>query len=185
MPDECAHARSIRNVMPSRARMRGMSETWFGVGASAPLPDVRPCRLLRQLAKPSHHQAFSQDPQATIRRKGGDGAMSMKLVWTLAAARRRITDHSRGTISSRRGERLRSSSTLVPTEFATARLLSRLRPPTCERLLTTVASQAATTAAKVLPSRGAARARRACVVVLPRAPMFDAERGDLDLAGGS
>jgi succinate dehydrogenase / fumarate reductase, cytochrome b subunit len=23
-----------------------MSETWFGVGASAPLPDVRPCRLL-------------------------------------------------------------------------------------------------------------------------------------------
>ena len=30
--------------------MRGMSETWFGVGASAPLPDVRPCRLLRQLA---------------------------------------------------------------------------------------------------------------------------------------
>src|ERR1700730_5033627 len=83
--------------------MRGMSETWFGVGASAPLPDVRPCRLLRTLAKPSRHQAFSQDPpsqssKATIRRKGGDGAMSMKLVWTLAAARRRITDQSRGTI---------------------------------------------------------------------------------------
>jgi hypothetical protein len=39
----------------------------------------------------------------------------------LRAEAARITDHSRGTISSRRGERLqRSSSTLVPTEFATA-----------------------------------------------------------------
>src|ERR1700731_3468153 len=37
-------------------------------------------------------------PKATIRRKGGDGAMSMKLVWTLAAAQRRITDQSHGTI---------------------------------------------------------------------------------------
>src|ERR1700732_4522821 len=36
--------------------------------------------------------------KATIRRKGGGGAMSMKLAWTLAAARRRITDQSRGTI---------------------------------------------------------------------------------------
>src|SRR5580704_15551100 len=36
--------------------------------------------------------------KATIRRKGGDGAMSMKLAWTLGAARRRITDQSRGTI---------------------------------------------------------------------------------------
>src|ERR1700724_1164284 len=100
--------------------MRGMSETWFGVGASAPLPDVRPCRLLRPLAKPSRHQAFSQDPpsipspKATIRRKGGDGAMSMKLVWTLAAAQRRITDQSHGTINFAASESLqRFSSTLV------------------------------------------------------------------------
>src|ERR1700730_16847918 len=42
--------------------------------------------------------------KATIRRKGGDGAMSMKLVWTLDAARPRVKDQSRGTISSRRGE---------------------------------------------------------------------------------
>jgi hypothetical protein len=41
----------------------------------------------------------SVDPQkATIRRTGGDGAMSTRLVWTLAAARRRKTDQSRGTI---------------------------------------------------------------------------------------
>ena len=41
------------------------------------------------------------------------------------------------------------------------------RPPQLENeYLTTVASQAATTAAKVLPSRGAARARRAWVVAL-------------------
>jgi|GEM_PF-5401893 len=46
--------------------MRGMSKTWFGVGASATLPDVRPCRVLRQLAKPSRHQAFSQDPPPII-----------------------------------------------------------------------------------------------------------------------
>src|ERR1700738_4003372 len=82
--------------------MRGMSETWFGVGASAPLPDVRTYRLLRQLAKPSRHQAFSQDPPSHHRRLRSagrvGGAMSMKLVWTLAATRRRITDQSRGTI---------------------------------------------------------------------------------------
>jgi hypothetical protein len=79
-----------------------MSETWFGVGASAPLPDVRPCRLLtaRQTVTPPSIFARPAIPlsKATIRRKGGDGAMSMKLVWTLAVARRRITDQSRGTI---------------------------------------------------------------------------------------
>src|SRR3984893_1685537 len=81
--------------------MRGMSETWFGVGAaSAGRAAMSAAATARQTVTPPSIFARPAIPssKATIRRKGGDGAMSMKLVLTLAAARRRITDQSRGTI---------------------------------------------------------------------------------------
>src|ERR1700732_4105873 len=42
-----------------RARLRGVSKDRFAMAASAALPDLRQCRLLRRLAEPPRHQAFS------------------------------------------------------------------------------------------------------------------------------
>jgi hypothetical protein len=42
------------------ARLRGVSEGRLAVGVSAPLPDLRPCRLLRQLAKPCNQSTFTR-----------------------------------------------------------------------------------------------------------------------------
>ena len=102
MPDECAHARTIRNVTPSALGC----EECLKLGSA--WVHLRLCRTCGHVgccdSSPNRHATsiFARpaipSSKATIRRKGGDGAMSMKLVWTLAAARRRITDLSRGTI---------------------------------------------------------------------------------------
>jgi hypothetical protein len=91
MPDECAHARTIRNVTPSALGCEEclkLGSAWM---------HLRLCRTCGHVGccdnSPNRHAT-----KATIRRKGGDGAKSMKSVWTLAAARRGITDQSRGTI---------------------------------------------------------------------------------------
>src|SRR5581483_6618609 len=43
---------------PERARLRGVPRDPFPVGAPPALPDVRPRRLLRQLAAPSRDEAL-------------------------------------------------------------------------------------------------------------------------------
>ena len=51
-----------------RARLRGVLEDRFAMGPSAPVPDLRSCRLLRQFAEPPRHEAFSPDAPSDHRR---------------------------------------------------------------------------------------------------------------------
>jgi hypothetical protein len=102
MAHECVHAVGIRDVTPSALGC----EECLKIGS--PWAHLRLCwtsamsaaATARQTVTPPSIFARPAIPssKATIRRKGGDGAMSMKLVWTLTAARRRITDQFRGTI---------------------------------------------------------------------------------------
>ena len=58
MADECSHRGTIRDVTPSAHGLRGVPEDRLGLASSAPLPDLRPCRLLRRVAEPARDQAF-------------------------------------------------------------------------------------------------------------------------------
>ena len=83
MADDCTHLRHDPDGDAERARLRGMPEDRLALGASAALPHLRPCRLLRPLAQPPRHQAFprhqaSRSSKATTRRKAGAGAMSTR-----------------------------------------------------------------------------------------------------------
>src|SRR6266478_4641100 len=57
---------SRRNA--ERARLRGVSEDRIGMAAFAAMPDLRPCRLLRRIAKPPCHEAFSRHAPPDHRR---------------------------------------------------------------------------------------------------------------------
>jgi len=46
---------------PERARVRGMLEDRLALGASAPVSDLRPCRMLRRLAEPARDAALPRD----------------------------------------------------------------------------------------------------------------------------
>ena len=61
MADECKHAADVRDVTPSALGCEECLKSGLGMGASAPLPHLRPCRLLRQFAQPPRHQAFPRD----------------------------------------------------------------------------------------------------------------------------
>ena len=61
MADECTHAAADPRRDAERARLRGVPEDRLALGAPAALPDVRPRRLLRQLAEPPRHQALPRD----------------------------------------------------------------------------------------------------------------------------
>ena len=61
MVDQCSHVASIRDVTPSALGCEECLKTRLALGASAAVPDLRPCRLLRQLAQPSRDQAFPGD----------------------------------------------------------------------------------------------------------------------------
>ncbi len=62
-----------------RARLRGMPEDRVALGASAPVSNLRPCRLLRQLAEPPRHEAFSPDRPSDHRRLRSAGRLGMVL----------------------------------------------------------------------------------------------------------
>jgi len=67
MAHECVHAGGIRDVTPSALGCEEclkIGSPWVHL---RPLPDLRPCRLLRQLAQPSCNQALSQDPPSDHR----------------------------------------------------------------------------------------------------------------------
>ncbi len=83
MADECAHADAIRDVTPSALGCEECLKIGSRLGASAPLPHLRPCRLLRRFAEPPRHQTFPsqraiRSSKAMIRRKAGAGAMSTR-----------------------------------------------------------------------------------------------------------
>ena len=61
MADECTHAAGVRDVTPSALGCEECLKIGFALGASAAVPHLRPCRLLRQLAQPPRHQAFPRD----------------------------------------------------------------------------------------------------------------------------
>ena len=61
MADECRHVAGIRNVTPSALGCEECLKMRLALGAPAPLPDVRPRRLLRQLAEPPRDEALPRD----------------------------------------------------------------------------------------------------------------------------
>ena len=68
MTETCTHLDTIRDVTPSALGCEECLKIGLAVGAFAAVPDLRPCRLLRQLAQPARHQAFSRDPPSHHRR---------------------------------------------------------------------------------------------------------------------
>ena len=77
-----AHARHPQGDA-ERARLRGMPEDRLALGASAPVPHLRPCRLLRSIRRTGTPPSIFTPPairssKATIRRKAGAGAMWTK-----------------------------------------------------------------------------------------------------------
>ena len=79
MADECKHAAGVRDVTPSALGCEECLKIGFGVGASAALPHLRPCRLLRRLAQPPRHQAFSRDPPSDHRGLRSAGRLGLVL----------------------------------------------------------------------------------------------------------
>src|SRR4029453_14770796 len=63
MPPPFGHPQSCTQ----RARLRGLPEDRFDLGPLAPVQDVRPRRLLRQLAEPPRHPALSRVPSSDHR----------------------------------------------------------------------------------------------------------------------
>ena len=56
--DECIHADAIRDVTPSALGCEECLKIGSPWVASAFMPDLRPCRLLRRLAEPPRHEAL-------------------------------------------------------------------------------------------------------------------------------
>ena len=79
MAEDCTHIARHSRRDAERARLRGMPEDRRIVGASAPLPHLRPCRLLRRLAQPPRHQAFPRDPPSDHRRLRSAGRLGLVL----------------------------------------------------------------------------------------------------------
>src|SRR5216684_4231403 len=53
---------------PERARVRGVPEDRFALGTSAPVPDLRPCRVLRRLSEPARNTTLPGDTAPGHRR---------------------------------------------------------------------------------------------------------------------
>ena len=66
--DLCSHLDTIRKVTPSALGLRGMPEAGLGMVSPARLPHLRPCRLLRPVARQARHQAFPPQPASHHRR---------------------------------------------------------------------------------------------------------------------
>ena len=90
-----------------RARLRGMPEDRRSVGSPTAVPDLRPCRLLRQLAEPPRDQAFPRHPPSDHRGydppEGWGWCYVDELISIFPTGRRRRTAPSRATIESGRG----------------------------------------------------------------------------------
>ena len=79
MADECKHAAGVRDVTPSALGCEECLKSGFGMGASAALPHLRPCRLLRRIAQPPRHQAFPRDPPSGHRGLRSAGRLGLVL----------------------------------------------------------------------------------------------------------
>jgi Zn-finger in ubiquitin-hydrolases and other protein len=100
MPDECAHARTIRNVTPSALGCEEcpkLGSAWVHLRLCRTCGHVGCCdsspnrHATKHFRKTRHPIIEGYDPPE------GWGWCYVD-VWTLAAARRRITDQSRSTI---------------------------------------------------------------------------------------
>ena len=79
MADECTPRRHDPRRDAERARLRGMPEDRQRMGASAALPHLRPCRLLRRFAQQARHRAFPRDPPSGHRRLRPAGRLGLVL----------------------------------------------------------------------------------------------------------
>ena len=54
----CTHLDQVKDVSPNSRRLRGVPADGGHLGPPAPLPDLRPRRLLRFLEEQARHQAL-------------------------------------------------------------------------------------------------------------------------------